>query len=148
MELLEDKNREYKRFRPSPAEKIKLRNAGLQWTLSSNVSAVGTVGDDLIIRFINGSLYQYPNQGKLFDKMMASNSKGHFVWVKLRKPKVAYMKIGALPLDSDAQVSDDELMKLVDDRGKATDIKLRELGIFIPDFTDTLNLVGLNVLLG
>ena len=37
------------------------------------------------------------NQAKLFEDMLKSNSKGHFVWVKLRRPKVAYKKIGSLP---------------------------------------------------
>ena len=92
MILLEDKNREYKRFRPNVSEKIQLANNGLQWVLSSNVSALGTNEDSLIIRFHNGSFYEYPNQAKLFEDMLKSNSKGHFVWVKLRRPKVAYKK--------------------------------------------------------
>jgi len=148
MVLLVDKNREFKRYRPSPVEKIKLANNGLQWVLSSNVSAVGTIGDDLVIRFHNGSLYQYLKQAKLFDKMLASNSKGHYVWEKLRKPGIPFNKIGALPLDNDVDVTDDELLKLVDDRGKATDQKLIDMGMFIPTATDGLNLIGLQALLG
>lgn len=148
MELLVDKNREYRRFRPTPAEKIKLANNGLQWVLSSNVSAVGTIGNDLVVRFHNGSLYQYMKQAKLFDKMLASNSKGHFVWAKLRKPKVPFNKIGSLPIEGDVDVTDDELLKLVDDRGKATEQKLRDMGMFIPDTQIGLNLIGLQALLG
>lgn len=47
--------------------------------LSSNVSAVGTDGDDLIVRFVNGSLYQYSKVADLYRPMLESNSKGHFV---------------------------------------------------------------------
>jgi|LGOV01.1.fsa_nt_gb hypothetical protein len=148
MELLVDKNRVYKRYRPSADEKIKLKNNGLQWVLSSNVSAVGTIGNDLVIRFINGSLYQYPNQAKLFEPMLKSNSKGHYVWVKLRKPQVAFNKIGSLPLDTDTDVTDDELLKLVDDRGKATEQKLLDMGMFIPTTGNELGLIGLQTLLG
>ena len=59
MKLLIDKNRDYRRYRPDPAEKIALANNGLQWVLSSNVSAIGTNGNDLIVRFHNGSLNIY-----------------------------------------------------------------------------------------
>ena len=56
MILLEDKNREYKRYRMNPSEKIQLANNGLQWVLSSNVSAIGVSGKDLVIWFHNGSM--------------------------------------------------------------------------------------------
>ena len=72
MELLLDPHREYRRLRPDPAEKIQLANNGLQWVLSSNVSGIGTQDDSLIVRFHNGSMYEYPNQAKLFDQMMKS----------------------------------------------------------------------------
>ena len=143
MKLLIDKNREYKRFRPNPSEKIQLANNGLQWVLSSNVSALGVNKNDLIIRFHNGSLYLYPNQAKLFEPMLQSNSKGHFVWVKLRKPKVAYRKIGTLPFKDDEQVTDDELFKLVDTQGLALEQRLVDMGMFIPDIPNGLDLLGL-----
>jgi len=127
---------------------MKLFDAGLQWVLCSNVSGVGTSDDDLIIRFHNASLYKYFGQAKLFDAMLNSNSKGHFVWAKLRKPKVAYQKIGSLPLDQDTQVSDDELFKVIDTRGIAVEERLLALGMFIPNATGTLDLIGLKGLLG
>ena len=140
MELLIDKNREYRRFRPNIREKLKLAQAGLQWTLSSNVSAVGKSDGALIIRFHNGSLYKYPEQAKLFDPMLASNSKGHFVWVKLRRTNVPYEKIGSLPLADDLEVTDDDIMSLVEDEGKDVEKRLRTLGIFIPAFEQALGL--------
>jgi hypothetical protein len=76
MRLLQDKGRDYKRLRPSSAEKIQLANEGLQWVLSSNVSAVGSVDEDLIIRFHNGSLYKYPNRGHLLGDILRTRSKG------------------------------------------------------------------------
>ena len=108
--ILEDKNRDYKRIRPSPAEKMKLRNAGLQWTLSSNISAVGVVDNDLIIRFHNGSLYKYPNNAEHFAPMLNSNSKGKYFWRKLRRPGASYIKIGSLPLPEDTTETDEEVM--------------------------------------
>ena len=147
MILLEDKNREYKRFRPNVSEKIQLANNGLQWVLSSNVSALGTNEDSLIIRFHNGSLYEYPNQAKLFEDMLKSNSKGHFVWVKLRRPKVAYKKIGSLPFKSDSEVTDEEIFKLVELQGLAVMKRLQQMGMFIPNIEQTLNFIGLEALL-
>ena len=142
-----DKNREYKRFRPSASEKIALANNGLQWVLSSNVSALGVNDNDLIIRFQNGSLYKYPNQAKLYEPMLQSNSKGHFVWVKLRRPKVAYQKIGALPLENDIETTDEDIFNLVDLEGLAVMARLQQLGMFIPNATQGLDLVGLQDLL-
>ena len=142
-----DKNREYKRFRPSASEKIALANNGLQWVLSSNVSALGVNDNDLIIRFQNGSLYKYPNQAKLYEPMLQSNSKGHFVWVKLRRPKVAYQKIGALPLENDIETTDEDIFNLVDLEGLAVMARLQALGMFIPNAQQGLDLVGLTDLL-
>jgi hypothetical protein len=147
MKLLEDKNRKYRRYRQTPSEKIQLANNGLQWVLSSNVSAIGVQDNSLIIRFHNGSIYEYPNQAKLFDAMLQSNSKGHFVWVKLRRPKVAYKKIGSLPFKDDDQVTDDEFFKLIDNEGLDFVRKLTAMGLFIPEQANTLNLIGIDALL-
>lgn len=147
MTLLEDKNRKYRRWRLSPSEKIQLANNGLQWVLSSNVSAIGIDGEDLIVRFHNGSMYRYYGAGNMFDAMMKSASKGHFVWAKLRKPKVPYKKIGMLPFREDEKVTDDDLFTLIDTRGEAVDQRLREMGMFIPTVTSDLGLIGLNDLL-
>lgn len=130
---LEDKNREYKRFRPSVSEKLQLANNGLQWVLSSNVSAVGVSGRDLIIRFQNGSLYSYPNQASLYEPLLNSNSKGHFVWARLKKPNVPYVKIGSLPFKDDAQVTDEDIFALVDKEGIDVLNRLLQLGLFIPN---------------
>ena len=137
---LEDKGRKYKRFRPSPSEKIQLANSGLQWVLSSNVSAIGMDGEDLIVRFHNGSMYRYIGAGKLYDDMLKSNSKGHFVWVKLRRPKVPYEKIGALRFTGDQEVSDDDLFNLIDTDGLETMQKLKDFGLFIPELASDLGL--------
>ena len=115
--LLTDKGRKYKRIRPSSDEKNKLAENNLQWVLSSNVSAVGSVGDDLIIRFHNGSLYKYPGNGNLLNAMLKSASKGHFVWIKLRRPNARYQRIGSLPLLSDIQLNDEDLFKELETQG-------------------------------
>ena len=147
MILLEDKNREYKRYRMNPSEKIQLANNGLQWVLSSNVSAIGVSGKDLVIRFHNGSMYQYTNKADLFDTMLNSNSKGHFVWSKLRRPRVPYKKIGSLPFKNDDEVTDEEIFSLVDIRGLEVMARLQQMGMFIPNVQQTLNFIGLDALL-
>ena len=112
--LLEDKGREYRRYRPSSEEKILLANKGMQWVLSSNVSAIGVDEDDLIIRFHNGSIYRYFKQGNKISNILTSNSKGHWVWVNLRRKNVNYQKIGSMPLESDYPISDEELFENIE----------------------------------
>lgn len=114
---LEDRGRQYKRFRPSSDEKIQLSKKGLQWVLSSNVSALGVDGEDLIVRFHNGSLYRYFKVSKLFNSMLQSNSKGKFVWARLRRKNVPYKKIGSMPLESDIPISDEDLFENIDTEG-------------------------------
>jgi len=142
MELLVDKNREYKRYRPNAYEKITLANNGLQWVLSSNVSAVGVSDNDLIVRFHNGSMYKYFGKADLYDAMLASNSKGHFVWVRLRKPKAPYDKIGSLPLPSDKEVTDEQIFGVIETQGLETEARLVAMGMFIPELN-----IGLETLL-
>lgn len=141
MELLVDKNREYRRYAYNESEKIQLANAGLQWVLSSNVSAVGVVDDDLIIRFHNGSMYQYYGQGDKYRSILTSNSKGHWVWVNLRRKAVRYQKIGSLPFKADNQVTDDEIFQLVDLEALAVAQKLAQLGVYVAPIQN--DLVGL-----
>ena len=120
MRLLEDKGRKYKRYRPSANEKIQLAeenrytDKGLQWVLSSNVSAVGVNGEDLIIRFHNGSVYRYFKKSNKINSILTSNSKGHWVWVNLRWKNVRYQKIGSVPLESDTPIDDTEIFEKLD----------------------------------
>lgn len=112
MILLVDKGRDYRRYRHSSDETAYLASRGLQHVLSSNVSAVGIIDDDLIIRFHNGSLYLYEGMASSFESIMRSNSKGRWVWQHLRRARVPYRKIGTMPLVDDIQASDDDLMEL------------------------------------
>ena len=102
-----------------------------KWVRSSNVSGVGVSDNDLIIRFHNGSLYQYSGMGKRFDDMLKSNSKGHWVWVHLRRKNVPYKKIGSLPFDTDTQVSDEDIFTLVDQEGLEVAQRLAQLGVTV-----------------
>ncbi len=112
--LLEDKGRKYRRYRPSSEEKILLANKGMQWVLSSNVSAIGVDKDDLIIRFHNGSIYRYFKKADKINSILTSNSKGHWVWVNLRRKNVNYQKIGYMPLESDTLMSDEDMFEKLD----------------------------------
>ena len=116
MELLQDKNRDYQRYRHNARERSFLGLQGLQPVLSSNVSSVGVRGDSLIIRFHNGSMYEYPNQSTKYDDILRSNSKGKWVWRFLRRARVPYQKIGVLPLPDDIGVTDEEIFQEIDNR--------------------------------
>ena len=132
---------------PSPEQKIQLANAGLQWVTSSNVSGVGVDGDDLIIRFQNGALYRYSGVGDKFDNMMKALSKGHWVWVNLRRKNVPYQKIGTLPFKGDIET--DDIFKLIEQEGMEVQARLEALGLFIPNLPPELKgLIGLNDLIG
>lgn len=46
---------------------------------SSNIQAIGWYADGLVIRFTNGSVYEYQNVTReLFDRFLAAESKGQF----------------------------------------------------------------------
>lgn len=122
--LLVDKGREFQRIRHSSVEKATLAKSGLQHVLSSNVSSIGIDKKDLIVRFHNGSLYKYPNKGSLYDDMLRSNSKGKFVWRKLRN--TGESRIGSLPLKSDVNVTDEELFTKMDERGNLERLNVLE----------------------
>jgi hypothetical protein len=104
-------NREYQRILPSDKSIDILEEHGLEWVFSSNVSAATVRGRDLIVRFHNGSMYSYSNQGKLFERLMGAASKGKWVWRFLRRPNVPFTKIGSLPLAEDTDESDFEVIK-------------------------------------
>jgi len=116
MELLQDLNRDYRRYSHSPRERTYLGLNGLQHIQSSNVSSVGVKGESLIIRFHNGSMYEYPNQASQYESMLKSNSKGKWVWRNLRRKNVLYRKIGVLPLPDDIGVTDEEIFQEIDNR--------------------------------
>lgn len=144
---LVDKGRKYKRFEYTPKEKTYLATQGLRWVLSSNVSAVGTSDTSLIIRFVNGSMYEYPNMAERYDEMFRANSKGKWVWRHIRRAGVPYRKIGSLPLPSDEELTDDELFDIINNQGLEDDRRLAQLGLFIANPNATLDLIGLNDLL-
>ena len=114
--LLKDEGRDYRRLSHTTTERLYLKQQGFQHVQSSNVSAVARRDDDLIIRFHNGSLYRYSGQGERVDDILKSNSKGKWVWRHLRRKRVAYEKIGTLPLPDDIGITDDDLFKELDDR--------------------------------
>lgn len=144
---LEDKGRKYKRFRFTPKEKTYLSTQGLQWVLSSNVAGVGRVDNKLIIRFHNGSMYEYPNMADRYDEILASNSKGKWVWRHIRRAGVPYRKIGVLPLPTDEQLTDEELFDRINQGALEDEARLKQLGLYIAQQNVLLDLIGLNDLL-
>lgn len=108
MQVLQE-DRKYQRIRPSVTEKHALAQLGFQWTLSSFISAVGKDGNDLLIRFKNGSVYAYPSKANLFDAMVKSPSKGKYFHRHLIK--ASFVKGASMPLPNDILVDDDELIQ-------------------------------------
>ena len=104
-------NREYRRIILSPESERALESRGYETVFSSNVSAVATSGNDLVIRFHNGSVYAYDNQAKNYERLMAAASKGKWVWRFLRRKNVPYRKIGSLPLPEDVIVDDEQIIQ-------------------------------------
>ena len=111
MATVVQENRTYQRILISDASEKKLNQLGFETVFSSNVSAIAVRGKDLIIRFHNGSIYKYDNQGKNYETMMAAASKGKWVWRFLIRPQVAYAKIGTLPLPEDTTETDTEIVQ-------------------------------------
>ena len=125
---LEDLNRDYRRVRHSPDQKHKLAQSGFQHVLSSNVSAISRTGtkasDSLLIRFHNGSVYEYPNKAQEYQGLLSSNSKGKWVWTHLKgrggkgygaDHSATYKKIGKIPLKGDLPITDKQMEKRIDD---------------------------------
>lgn len=100
---------EYKRIKTPVSDQKTLREAGYTPFFSSNVSAGQRDDNDLFIRFHNGNIYKYPNKGNQFNDLALSSSKGKWVWANLRRPKVAFSKVGSFPLAGDRDLTDDEL---------------------------------------
>jgi hypothetical protein len=106
-----NENREYQRVIQSNEAEKELQKRGYETVFSSNVSAIATSGDDLVIRFHNGSVYAYSKQADNYERMMAAASKGKWVWRFLIRKNVPYRRIGSLPLPDDKIVDDKEIMK-------------------------------------
>lgn len=88
-----NENRKYQRYQYTEREKRFIESKGFTPVLSSNVSAIARDGDTLYVRFHRGgATYSYPTSGDLFDKMLDSPSKGHFVWEYLIWKHVPYKK--------------------------------------------------------
>lgn len=53
---------------------------------SSNVAKVGMLGNDLVVEFQGGGIYQYENVGgELFEEMAKAESVGKFLNSKIKK---------------------------------------------------------------
>ena len=100
----------YQRIDQSAEQKWELAKRGYQHVQSSFISAIKVEGEDLLIRFLNGSVYWYSGVGSLFDAMMRANSKGQYFWRHIRS-KVPYEKRGSLDIGGELIISDEDLFK-------------------------------------
>jgi len=125
---LEDLNRDHRRIRHSAEQKHKLAQAGFQHVLSSNVSAVSRTGttskDSLLIRFHNGSVYEYPGKAQRYEDLLNSNSKGKWVWSYLRgrngsgrgsEHAADYKRVGKVNIKANLNITDKQMEKRIDD---------------------------------
>jgi hypothetical protein len=121
--LLEDQGRQYQRLRHTPEEKQYLAANGLQNVLSSNISAVGRLGTDLVVRFHNGSLYEYPGSADAhYQAILKANSKGRYFWNNIRIPDLPYNIIGALRLPGDIDIADADLFADIEEKSKLVEV--------------------------
>lgn len=111
---LKDGLREYKRIRPTSAQKQFLADNGMHFVLSSVISATSKIKNDLILRFQNGSMYKYLGGGKLYDDLMNSNSKGRYFNKKIRN-KFRFTKINSLPYPQNIQTDQSRELEMLSD---------------------------------
>lgn len=109
-----DGARDYRRIRQTTAQKNFLANNGLQFVNSSALSAVGVDGNDLIIRFHNGSMYRYSGASYLFDEQVGADSRGRFFNRQVRG-KFRFKKIASLPLPKALQTAETMEAELLSD---------------------------------
>lgn len=92
---------EYRRIRQSSSQKYQLSKWGFTNINSSFISGASVVGDDLRIRFHNGSVYEYYGMASLFDSLMRANSKGQYFNRRIR-PTKNYAKIASLDFNDES----------------------------------------------
>lgn len=106
MPVLVPEKRDYQRLLHTEQEEQRLKSKGFETVFSSNVSAIATQEDDLIIRFHGGATYGYSGQAKNYKQIMAAASKGKWVWRFLIRPKVPYYKMGSVNIPDDVESRD------------------------------------------
>lgn len=133
---------EYPRIKTSVGNQAILRSQGYTPVFSSNVSAIQRKLKDLYIRFHNGSVYKYPNQGSKYGDLLLSPSKGKWVWANLRRKNVAYSKVGDFPLTGDSDLTDEQLLERIVEEGLL--VRAIELVQSAQPVFNTINVLGDN----
>lgn len=125
---LTDKGRDYQRIRQSAQDVLFLETIGFTEVMSSNVSAISTDGNDLLIRFHNESIYRYRNKANLYEPMLRSNSKGKYVWKELRYKSVPYRLEGKLttPSGSRTDITYEDIDKHYREEYKRINLPIQE----------------------
>jgi hypothetical protein len=144
--LLEDKGREYRRFSHTPEERQYLQMKGLQPVQSSNISAIGTSNDKLLVRFQNGAMYEYPGSAEFYGPMLRANSKGKFFWLNIRKPDLPFNKASSLIIPGDLDITDEELFADIEFKAKQVEVLFEKdletiatAGLFVKLFDNVLS---------
>ena len=66
---------------------------------SSNLAAVGTKDEFLIVQFKNGDLYRYPNLAQEFDSLKTAESAGKYFHQEIRHQMCQKLSQGEWPED-------------------------------------------------
>lgn len=69
---------------------------GVEWIdnfVSSNVWKFKRKGNNLLVMFLDGSVYLYFNAGDKFIGLLNTGSKGKWIWKSLRRKNINYVKI-------------------------------------------------------
>lgn len=106
MPKLLNEKREYQRLLHSEEEQTQLKSKGFEAVFSSNVSAIATQRNDLLIRFHGGATYSYRNKAKDYDRLMGAASKGKWVWRFLIRPSVPYSRTTSVIIKDDVPSRD------------------------------------------
>ena len=115
----------YERVRQTPEQNFQLDKWGYTQVQSSFISGIGQFGDDLRIRFHNGSVYEYYNMASKFDAIMRANSKGQYFNRHIR-PTKNYAKIDNLDFErgNTKNLSDTQVFDMLETQTMANMLKM------------------------
>lgn len=109
---------DYKRVRQTSDVRYELGKLGYTSVLSSFISAVGVFGDNIRIRFHNGSVYEYYGFADKFDAMMRSSSKGQY-FIKNIRPTKKYSKIASIDITPSTVMEDNVMFDAMETQSMA-----------------------------
>lgn len=90
------KTLKFKKAIHSQKEVDNIRASGFFPVVSSFIDAIGQQDNNLFLRYSDGNIWMYKNQGKHFQAMITSVSKGSFAWNTMFRKNIFGVKVGAI----------------------------------------------------